>query len=120
MTRKFDENAIAEVIVSVLPAGVAREFSSERDTIRYAVRGEGIKLKKIVLNRDSLRKLADDPAGPVKIEYLQRDLLAAATQRGGVPVPAAAAARGHEAEAGVCATVRFGALMALSRRFATP
>ena len=82
MTRKFDENAIAEVIVSVLPAGVAREFSSERDTIRYAVRGEGIKLKKIVLNRDSLRKLAGDPAGPVKIEYLQRELLAAAAQRG--------------------------------------
>jgi hypothetical protein len=82
MTRKFDENAIAEVIVSILPAGVAREFSSERDTIRYAVRGEGIKLQKIVLKRDSLRKLADAPAGAVKIEYLQRDLLAAATQRG--------------------------------------
>jgi type IV pilus biogenesis protein CpaD/CtpE len=81
MTRKFDENAIAEVIVSVLPAGVAREFSSERDTIRYAVRGEGIKLKKIVLNRASLRKLVNDPSGPVKIEYLQRELLAAATER---------------------------------------
>jgi hypothetical protein len=82
MTRKFDENAIAEVIVSVLPAGVAREFSSERGSIRYAVRGEGIKLKKIILNRDSLRKLANDPLGAVKIEYLQRDLLNAATQRG--------------------------------------
>ena len=87
MTRKFDENAIAEVIVSVLPAGVAREFSSERDTIRYAVRGEGIKLRKIVLNRDSFRKLVDDPAGPVKIEYLQRELLAAATQRGDFRYP---------------------------------
>ncbi|HEX8619179.1 MAG TPA: hypothetical protein VF911_16480 [Thermoanaerobaculia bacterium] len=82
MSRKYDENTIAEEIVSVLPAGVARECSSERDTIRYAVRGEGMKLKKIVLNRESLRKLAEDPAGTIKIEYLQRDLVAAATQRG--------------------------------------
>lgn len=81
MTSNHDENAIAEAIVSVLPAGVVREFSSRRDTIRYAVRGEGMKLKTIVLNRESLRKLAGDPAGAIKIEYLQRDLLAAATQR---------------------------------------
>jgi hypothetical protein len=87
MSRKYDENAIAEKIVSVLPAGVARECSSERDTIRYAVRGEGMKLKKIVLSRRSLRKLAEDPAGAIKIEYLQRDLLAAATQRGEFQYP---------------------------------
>ncbi|HEX8255843.1 MAG TPA: hypothetical protein VF846_22075 [Thermoanaerobaculia bacterium] len=81
MSKKFDENGIAEAIVSVLPAGVVREFSSERDTIRYAVRGEGIKLRKIVLNRKSLRRLAEDAAGTIKIEYLQRDLLAAAGER---------------------------------------
>ncbi|MDQ3282006.1 MAG: hypothetical protein M3Q69_11405 [Acidobacteriota bacterium] len=81
MSRKYDENGIAEQIVGVLPAGVARELSSERDTIRYAVRGEGMKLRTIALNRASLRRLADDPAGAIKIEYLQRDLLDAATQR---------------------------------------
>lgn len=81
MTKKTDENAIAEAIVSVLPASVAREFSSERDTIRFAVRGEGMKLRKIVFNRESLRKLAEDPTGAIKVEYLQRDLLAAATER---------------------------------------
>lgn len=79
--RKADENQIAEEIVSVLPAGVAREFSMERNAIRFAVRDAELKLRTIVLKRDSLRKLADDPAGPIKIEYLQRDLLAAATQR---------------------------------------
>ena len=81
MSRKNDENAIAEQIVSVLPAHVAREFSFERDSIRYAVRGEGLKLRTIVLKRASLRRLADDPAGAIKIEYLQRDLLSAASQR---------------------------------------
>ena len=38
-----------------------RASSAERDTIRYAVRGEGIKLQKIVLKRPSLRRLATDP-----------------------------------------------------------
>ena len=82
MADTYDETSIAEEIVSVLPAGVARQFSSERETIRYAVRAEGMKLRTIVLSRESLRKLAEDPAVAVKIEYLQRDLLATAEQRG--------------------------------------
>jgi hypothetical protein len=73
--KKMDENAVAEMIVSVLPTGVVRELSSDRDSIRYAVRGEGFKLRTIVFNRKSLRKLLDDAAAAVKIEYLQRDLL---------------------------------------------
>lgn len=81
MTNKYDESRIAEAIVSVLPAGVARACSAERDTLRYAVRGEGIKLKTIILSRRSLRKLIDDPARDVKIEYLQRDLLQNAPHR---------------------------------------
>ena len=81
MTRKLDENGIAEVIVSVLPAEVARELTFERDSIRYAVRGEGMKLRKIVFKRASLRRLAEDPHGAIKIEYLQRELLSVATQR---------------------------------------
>jgi hypothetical protein len=79
--RKCDENQIAEEIVSVLPAGVARAFSAERNSIRFAVRDEAMKLRTIVLKRDSLRRLIEDPAGAIKIEYLKRDLLAAATQR---------------------------------------
>ena len=81
MTRKLDENGIAEMIVGVIPAETVRELSPERDTIRYAVRGEGMKLQKISLKRESLRRLASDPDGAVKIEYLQKELLAAATQR---------------------------------------
>lgn len=81
MARKQDEMMIANEIVSVFPAGVAREFSSERETIRFAVRAEGMKLRKIVLSRRSLRRLLADPAAAVKIEYLQRDLLRAAQQR---------------------------------------
>lgn len=80
-TKKFDESRIAEEIVSVLPAGVARACSPEKDTIRYAVRAAGMKLKTIVLNRASLRRLMDDPARDVKLEYLRRDLLQSATVR---------------------------------------
>jgi hypothetical protein len=82
MKNKNDESRIAEQIVSVLPADVMlRACSPDRDKLRYAVRGEGIKLTTIVLSRRSLRKLADDPARDIKIEYLQRDLVQTAQQR---------------------------------------
>ena len=82
MNRKMDETRIAELIVSVLPAGVARACSPERETIRYAVRADGLKLRTIVFSRASLRRLIDDPHAAVKIEYLQRDLLDSAARRG--------------------------------------
>jgi len=80
-TRKYDETRIAEEIVSVLGEGVARACSAERGSIRYAVRGEGMKLRTIVLKRDSLRKLIDDPAREIKLDYLKRDLLKSAETR---------------------------------------
>ena len=76
-----DESRIAEEIVSVLPADIVRACSPEKHTIRYSVRADGMKLKTIVFNRESLRRLADDPQRAVKIEYLQRDLLAEAGRR---------------------------------------
>jgi hypothetical protein len=82
MKKEIDETRIADEIVSVLPAGVARACSPDRDTIRYSVRGEGLKLRTIVLRRSSLRKLAEDVAKAIKIEYLQRELLASALKRG--------------------------------------
>ncbi len=81
MNSKYDETRMAEEIVSILPAGVAREFSAERDAIRYAVRADGMRLRTIVLNRASLRRLIDDPARDVKVEYLQRDLMESAARR---------------------------------------
>lgn len=79
---KLDETRIAEEIVSVLPAGtVARVCSDDRESIRFAVRGGGIKLHQIILNRISLRRLAADPLKDVKVEYLQRDLAAAMASR---------------------------------------
>jgi hypothetical protein len=79
-SRLNDESRIAEQIVGVLPAGVARACSPDKHSIRYSVRGEGMKLQTIVFNRASLRRLFDDPASAVKIEYLQRDLLKSAGQ----------------------------------------
>jgi hypothetical protein len=38
-------------------------------------------LRSIVLRRWALRRLLNDPAGPVKVEYLQRELRRAAGQR---------------------------------------
>lgn len=76
-----EETRIAQEITSVLPAGsVARVCSDDRDSIRFSVTGE-IKLRSVVLSRESLRRLLADPARAVKIEYLQRDLLRTALRR---------------------------------------
>ena len=67
--------------MSVLPAGVARACSPDRNSVRFSVRAVGMKLRTIVFKRSSLRRLADDPQRDIKIEYLQRDLLASAERR---------------------------------------
>jgi hypothetical protein len=80
--KAMDETRIAEEIVSVLPEGsVVRICSDDRESIRYAVRGRGLKLRSIVLRRASLRRLQSDPARAVKVEYLQRELRDAAARR---------------------------------------
>ena len=81
-TRKNDELTVAETIVSVLPEGsVARVCSDDREIIRFAVRAEGLKLRSVVLRRESLQKLQGDVTATIKIEYLQRDLLRSAGRR---------------------------------------
>ena len=81
-TRKNDELTVAETIVSVLPEGsVARVCSDDRDSIKFAVRAEGLKLRSVVLRRDSLQRLETDATATIKIEYLQRDLLCSAGKR---------------------------------------
>jgi hypothetical protein len=77
-----EETRIAHEIVSVLSGGsVARVCSDDHETIRFQVTKTGIKLRTVVLDRQSLNRLASDPARAIKIEYLQRDLLAAARSR---------------------------------------
>jgi hypothetical protein len=77
-----DELTVAEAIVSVLPDGsVARVCSDDRENVRFAVRADGMKLRSIVLRRESLQRLQSDATATVKIEYLQRDLLRSATRR---------------------------------------
>ena len=85
--KSCDETRIAEEIVSVLPAGVARALSTDRETIRYAVRAQGLKLRTIVFIRESLRRLIDDPLRAIKVEYLQRDLARNAGRRGDFQYP---------------------------------
>jgi hypothetical protein len=81
-TKKNDELTVAETIVGVLPEGsVARVCSDDRESIRFAVRAEGLKLRSVVLRRDSLQKLQSDSTSAIKIEYLQRDLLRSAGRR---------------------------------------
>jgi hypothetical protein len=80
--KKNDELTVAEAIISVLPAGsVARVCSDDRESVRFAVRADGMKLRSIVLRRESLQRLQTDAAAAVKIEYLQRDLLRSAGRR---------------------------------------
>jgi hypothetical protein len=79
--KKMDESRLAAEIVGVLDPAVVRACADVRDAIRYAVRGKSYKLRSILLRRDALRRLLTDPAGPIKIEYLKRDLLRSARLR---------------------------------------
>ena len=79
--RNLDEARLAAEIVAVLQPAALRVCSDDRYTIRYAVRGNSLKLRAIVLDRIALRHLLQDPTGAVKIEYLKRDLLRSAQHR---------------------------------------
>ncbi|HEX9161601.1 MAG TPA: hypothetical protein VF980_07820 [Thermoanaerobaculia bacterium] len=77
-----EETRIAHEIVSVLPEGsVTRVCGDDRETVRFRVNGGEMKLRSIVLRRDSLHRLDSDPARAIKIEYLQREILESATHR---------------------------------------
>lgn len=78
--KHYDETQVADEIVRVLPAEITRT-TSDSGSIRFAVRGDGMKLRTIVFRRESLRRLIEDPAFAVKIEYLQRDLVQSAGRR---------------------------------------
>lgn len=74
--------AAAEEILNVLPEGsVMRICSDDRDSLRYAVRAAGLKLRQITLSRASLRRLVDDPQSAIKIDYLRRDIERSAKKR---------------------------------------
>jgi hypothetical protein len=77
----IDETKLAEEIVGVVGEDVVRVCSDDRESLRFAVRSAAMKLRSIVLNRDSLRRLLLDPIGEVKIAYLKRDLRRATLQR---------------------------------------
>jgi hypothetical protein len=81
MMTKTDEAKLAADIVSVLAPAALRACPQEPDVIRYAVRGETLKLRMIILARKALRRLLEGTDGAVKIEYLKRDLLRAARHR---------------------------------------
>ena len=81
-SKDTQELNVAEEILSVLPAGsFMRVCSDDRDTLRFAVRANGLKLRQIVLSRASLRRLIEDPQASVKIDYLRRDLERSAKRR---------------------------------------
>lgn len=107
--RNMDETQLAEEIVSVLEPSALRACSPERDVIRYAVRSAAMKLRTIIFNRAALRRLLSDAAALVKIDYLKRDLLRAAEQRGEYRYPRPAVARVRRTDA-VLASLEVGAL----------
>jgi hypothetical protein len=82
MITTAEETRIAEEILSVLPAGsVVRVCSDDSEVVRFSVTAAGLKLRSVVLSRDSLRRLATDRSRSVKVEYLQRDLVSSAVRR---------------------------------------
>lgn len=74
---------LAHEITKIVPSGRIIRFEDYPDRFQFRiVSDDGWRLRRIVLGRESLEKLAADPHRDVKIEYLKRDLtLAASTRR---------------------------------------
>ena len=104
--KNMDETKVAEEIVSVLQPAALRACTSDRDVIRYAVRGKLLKLRSIILDRAALRRLLKDAAAAVKIEYLKRDLLRSAASRIEYRYPRLGLARRQTAPCLSWATIR--------------
>ena len=100
---KLDENKLAAEIVSVLDPAALRACSPEQDVIRYAVRGNSLKLRSIVFDRAALRRLLSARDGSVKIDYLKRDLVRAIMSRVEYRYPRPSVARSTEEESEACA-----------------
>ena len=96
---KQDENKLAAEIVSVLDPAALRACSPERDVIRYAVRGNSLKLRAIIFDRSALRRLLGSRDGAVKVDYLKRDLVRAIMSRVEYRYPPPSVARREEEEA---------------------
>lgn len=94
--RKYDEVRVAEEIVSILPGEITRT-TSDKDAVRFAIRGADLKLRSVVFRRESLRALIEDPAFDVKIEYLQRDLSNSASRRAEYRYPRTFRSEAHTA-----------------------
>ena len=63
--RNLDEARLAAEIVAVLQPAALRVCSDDRYTIRYAVRGNSLKLRAIVLDRIAHGELPPDSANAV-------------------------------------------------------
>jgi hypothetical protein len=100
---KQDENKLAAEIVSVLDPAALRACSPERDVIRYAVRGNALKLRSIVFDRAALRRLLGEGDGAVKIDYLKRDLVRAIMSRVEYRYPRPSVARANDEQDEACA-----------------
>lgn len=104
----LDETRLAEEIVSVLEPSALRDCSPEREVIRFAIRDHALKLRSVIFNRAALRRLLQDAAAMVKIDYLKRDLLRTAMQRAEYRYPRRALTN-KRAAIGVLASRKVGA-----------
>ena len=93
-----EEVRLAAEIVSVLDPSALRACPAERDVIRYAVRGNRLKLRTIIFDREALRRLLGTREGAVKIDYLKRDLIRAMMSRVEYRYPRPSVARTREEE----------------------
>jgi hypothetical protein len=83
----FDDGAhssyrLAQEIASAVPAGAISRVEEYPDRIQFRmVPGDGWRIQRIVIGRESLEKLERDPQREVKVEYLKRELSRVASTR---------------------------------------
>ena len=73
---------VCDILQLLKTHGAEGKVVDDGDTISIALEGRsGWKLQSVILSRRALSGLMADPAGPVKIDYLKKDLIRSAAHR---------------------------------------
>lgn len=76
-----EEMMVAERLLSRLAPDCGEVIADNDRVIAFRLRKNGWKLSKLVMSRDSLRRLVHDDQQPVKLDYLVRDISRVAARR---------------------------------------
>jgi hypothetical protein len=76
-----EEMRVAEQLLARIAPERGELVCDDDHILSFRVSRDGWRLSRLIFSRQSLRKLADDPMGRVKLDWLAHDITRSATRR---------------------------------------